>query len=373
MMVEGSGGRARDLTLQWAESTFSGHGILGNRAGSVIFQLLVALNKPGTGVILPSTTCNSLPYLVEYAGYIPVFADIDANDFTSSTMNTKAAIEGSTVPVSVCIGVHAFGHLIDTANIYSLCKSAGIFFIEDICQILGSSDVGENSDAVVGSFGYSKPIDAGSGGFLVIRSGTLAKETRAVSTAMGQSANASRGDAAKFRSNYMAIRENARRDGIGREQIAELGQKFRSLFIQGEVVEPAWEKVLSDLPFLPSRVEIRNERFEKFQSGLEGLPIGLPQIREGSSPWRFTFALDDPRRQKKFTDTLREAISHVSNLYPSLNLDYGQKQTTPVADRFEKQVVNFWLDQTVSSSYVQQAINHSLDFFEAAGRAHKGT
>jgi dTDP-4-amino-4,6-dideoxygalactose transaminase len=125
--------------------------------------------KPGDGVLMPGIDCCAVYNAIKFFGATPVVCDVRSpKDFRSSfdTMARQAAKN-----VKVVIVTHMFGVLIEPEDIRRLKEELKIRVIEDYASSFGalynnSLRVGKFSDFVIGSFGSTKPITAGAGGFI---------------------------------------------------------------------------------------------------------------------------------------------------------------------------------------------------------------
>ncbi len=131
--------------------------------------LLSAGVKAGDEVIVPSftfaATCNS----VALTGAEPVFADIDADDFTLSPAAVEAAITDKTVGI---MPVHLYGHPAKMDQLLAIADKHGVQVFEDAAQAHGASLNG----TPVGAFGSfamfslypTKNMTSGEGGMVSV-------------------------------------------------------------------------------------------------------------------------------------------------------------------------------------------------------------
>jgi dTDP-4-amino-4,6-dideoxygalactose transaminase len=327
---------------------------LADRASGLLHAYLVALDRPGTAVIVPSTTCHAVAHAVDLAGYRPVFADVSPDDWTMTTSGLAAACTASPVPVTAAVAVHAFGHLADMTGLAEFCRQHGIALVEDACQVMGSGGEGRHGDAVLVSFGHTKPIDVGAGGALLIRDPSQAARTSEAVAAQSAIPPARAHDATEFARAYYDIRNRARETPHVRSEVTTLAHRYPGLSVHG-FGNVDWDAVAALLPGLGQEVARRRQRAEFLRTRLSSTPIILPVMRPGSSPWRFTFLVPDPAVRDHLVDRLRAEVRHASTWYPSLAGDYGQERPTPVADHVEATVVNLWLAEGVDDEYLDRA------------------
>ena len=146
---------------------------------------LAALEYAGVGgetVIVPSNTFMATPLAALHSGARVEFADCNREDLCLSLASLEAAIARHR-PRAVIL-VHIGGHIaFDAEPIAALCRSEGIFLLEDCAHAHGASWHGQRpgtyGDAGVYSFYATKTISTGEGGMLVSRDGDLLEFARA--------------------------------------------------------------------------------------------------------------------------------------------------------------------------------------------------
>ena len=135
--------------------------------------LLIALRALGVKardpVIMPAINCWSVYNAIMFLGAKPVVCDVRGPmDFRSCF---DAIAQQVTEDVKVVIVTHMFGVLIEEEDIRRLKEELKLHVIEDYASSFGArydnrSPVGRFSDFVIGSFGSTKPITSGAGGFI---------------------------------------------------------------------------------------------------------------------------------------------------------------------------------------------------------------
>ena len=347
----------RDMVSTWMTKRYgAGEVFLGDRGAGLLFQVLDCLGAKGSGVIVPSTTCHSVAFAVSLAGYLPVFADVELSDLNMSAAGVESAVASASVPIAACIAIHSFGNLLDAVGVKHVCDQHGIVMIEDICQIMGSGYEGYFGDVVLASFGYSKPVDAGGGGAILIRDRELARSMQAAAGLLMGIDRSTREEEARFRAAYYTIRGQAQHNESERIGISKLSLPFSGLLLRG-THEPDWERVGKGLVLLDSSVAKRRERALLFAKELSHVGLTIPQGSPGSSPWRFSFLMNDTTLTRPLTSQLRDAVGHVSNWYPSLAQDYGvDRELTPNSYLVEQSIVNLWVDCAADDEYISRAL-----------------
>ena len=152
-----------------------------NSATAGLHLAIEALNiGPGDEVIVPSLTFTATAEVIRYVGAKPVFSDVDYETLNITPEHILSKITPATKAVIV---VHFAGLPVRLDEIISLCKSKGIFVIEDAAHAFGSNYNGHKignseSEAVIFSFYANKNITTGEGGALITKNQTIANNVR---------------------------------------------------------------------------------------------------------------------------------------------------------------------------------------------------
>ena len=218
----------------------------------------------------------------------------------------------------------------------------------------------EASDAqqreCAGGGNNSKGASAGGGGAILIRDRELARSMQAAAGLLMGIDRSTREEEARFRAAYYTIRGQAQHNESERIGISKLSLPFSGLLLRG-THEPDWERVGKGLVVLDSSVAERRERALLFAKELSHVGVTIPQGSPGSSPWRFSFLMNDTTLTRPLTSQLRDAVGHVSNWYPSLAQDYGvDRELTPNSYLVEQSIVNLWVDCAADDEYISRAL-----------------
>lgn len=142
---------------------------MGSWAGGAVAALEYA-GVRGEAVLCPSNTFMATPLAIIAAGGRPVFVDCDRDDLCASLADVEAKIARHRP--RACVLVHIGGHLAFASEaIAELCRSEGVFLLEDCAHAHGASWNGRRpgtyGDAGVYSLYATKTISTGEGGVLV--------------------------------------------------------------------------------------------------------------------------------------------------------------------------------------------------------------
>ena len=138
--------------------------------GSVALRLaLIATGvRPGDEVIIPPYTFIATSTIVLEANCVPVFVDIDPDNYNLDPRKIEAAITSRTKAI---IPVHFAGQACEMDEIMAIAKKHNLKVIEDACHGHGAEykgkKLGSIGDAGCFSFQSSKNLTSGEGGMVI--------------------------------------------------------------------------------------------------------------------------------------------------------------------------------------------------------------
>ncbi|MDR1730793.1 MAG: DegT/DnrJ/EryC1/StrS family aminotransferase [Synergistaceae bacterium] len=141
--------------------------------------LTTALAALGVGsgdeVIMPTFTFVASFESIIAAGATPILVDVD----DTLCLSPDAVKKAITPRTKVVMPVHMCGAAADVDPLREICKSRGLFLVEDACQAFGASYkgkfVGSLGDAGCYSFDFNKMVTCGEGGAVVTNDEKLYK------------------------------------------------------------------------------------------------------------------------------------------------------------------------------------------------------
>jgi perosamine synthetase len=165
----------------WAAWNGAGAVATGSWTGGAMAALELA-GVRGEAVLCPSNTFMATPLAILAAGGRPVFVDCNRDDLCLSFAAFEAAV--ARFRPRAAIVVHIGGHIaFEIEQIAELCRSEGIFLIEDCAHAHGAGWHGRRpgtwGDAGLWSFFATKTVSTGEGGMLVSRDPELVEYARA--------------------------------------------------------------------------------------------------------------------------------------------------------------------------------------------------
>jgi dTDP-4-amino-4,6-dideoxygalactose transaminase len=215
-----------------------------NGTDAITLALLALEIGPGDEVICPSHTATFTALAISATGATPIFADIDEATYTIDPADIERKMTNKTKAI---IPVHLYGHSADMDPILALAKKHGLHVIEDACQAHGARYKGKRVGSL-GTFGCfsfypTKNLGAlGDGGAVTTNDSLLAEKIRQL-----------RNGGQKTRYEHVLLGRNSRLDEL---QAALLSVKLNHL--------NTWNQA-------------RRRIAARYQAGLAGLPIRLPQ------------------------------------------------------------------------------------------------
>jgi perosamine synthetase len=136
-----------------------------NCTAAIHLSLLALDIKPGDEIIVPDITWIASVAPIIYVGAIPIFVDINKDDWCISIDSIKKSITKKTRAIIV---VDLYGNMPDMDELSKIAKENNLFLIEDAAESLGSKykerPAGSFGEISVFSFNATKLAMAGQGG-----------------------------------------------------------------------------------------------------------------------------------------------------------------------------------------------------------------
>ncbi|PHB10032.1 3-oxo-glucose-6-phosphate--glutamate aminotransferase [Bacillus wiedmannii] len=139
---------------------------------ALIVSLLSIGIQPGDEVIMPANSFAATENAVLAVGAKPIFVDIDQKSYCIDPSKIEEAITKKTKCI---LPVHLYGKQCEMKKIREIADGYQLRVIEDACQAIGSSNLGEYGDIIVLSFNPYKNFGVcGKAGAIVTDNETLA-------------------------------------------------------------------------------------------------------------------------------------------------------------------------------------------------------
>jgi perosamine synthetase len=186
------GPKVQEFESAWCEIFNVSHSISVNSNTSGLFTAIAACGiKPGDEVIVSPYSMSASAIAPLIYGAVPVFADVDPENFGLSPESIESKITNRTKAILV---VHIFGNPARMDEIMAIAKKNNLLVIEDCAQaplaIYKNKYVGTIGDIGVYSLNYHKHIHTGEGGVLVTNNNLIAKKIQLIRNHGENSVNA---------------------------------------------------------------------------------------------------------------------------------------------------------------------------------------
>jgi dTDP-4-amino-4,6-dideoxygalactose transaminase len=322
------------------------------RASGALYLLLLTICKPGDTVALPNITCHDLAQTIISAGLKPEFLDISLRDYNLDISNLQKSLDKLQVKPKALVAVHSFGHKIDIESISRICKINEIFLVEDVCQIPPYNWKPSKADAVLTSFGHTKPIGAGGGGALGLADSGLFGKIKLLKRQWDDKPLQEHA-ALVFYEDYYELLNSIKLGKSKRHEISALLQRNQSLIIRG-TRKIDFSRVISSYSNL---TDLSNERIAKANYARKLMApieeIMLPEYLSNTVPWRITFLISEKFDRDKILTQLRSQNLRASSWYRALSSDFESLSNPPPNSKvFEERVINLWVDYSADYSYL---------------------
>lgn len=177
-----SGAKVEEFEAKFANYIGVDYAIAVNSGTAALHIALEAMGiRQGDEVIVPPMTFFATISAVLYLRAVPVFADIDLDDFCLSPQSVEKRITSKTKAV---IPVHLFGAPAKMDDFLDLAKRFNISIIEDCAQAHGCKfkgrKVGSIGSAGTFSFFATKHMTTGEGGAITTNDATVAEKARII-------------------------------------------------------------------------------------------------------------------------------------------------------------------------------------------------
>jgi dTDP-4-amino-4,6-dideoxygalactose transaminase len=219
----------------WKIAFNSKYAISVNSNTSGLFTAIGALGiKPGDEVIVSPYTMSASALAPVIYGAVPVFADIDYDNFGLSPESIERCITPRTKAILV---VHIFGNPAKMDEILAIAKKHNLFVIEDCAQAPMATYkgklVGTLGDIGIFSLNYHKHIHTGEGGVIVTNNDYIAERCYLIRN-HGENVVEPKGVKDKFNTFGYNFRMTEMEAAVGVEQLKKLPALLETRLVNAE-------------------------------------------------------------------------------------------------------------------------------------------
>jgi dTDP-4-amino-4,6-dideoxygalactose transaminase len=346
-----------------AQSRRSACVLTGNATTAIYLALRIVHERSGGGEVIVSTiTCPSVVQAIVYAGFVPVFADVDVPECTLDPASLRGLINARTRAI---IAIHIFGHAAPLAAI--LAAAGDIPVIEDAAPATGGASDGRPFGSFgafsVHSFGGTKIVTAGGGGAFLTDDLDAARRARELLGGLAPLAADAHEQLLELSQRNMT---HGLMDLLRVEPDAAVGSAFLAVLPRYERLwlhalaphSPLLARIGAGLDGLEANLAARRAVAMQYHEGLADL---APRVQRCTGwlasgvVWRYTFLIDDPEATLAATGALRAAGLNASNHYWSVaQLMFDQQ--LPASTYVSRRLVNLWVDRTTSAAAIEATL-----------------
>lgn len=325
-----------------------------------LYLILKSLDLKNRKVLFPDITCMAPVNAAVYAGYIPLFCDVNLSDYTMNVKSLNKILEEENI--GIVVPTHIYGHICDTKEIYSICKKKNIIVIEDAAQTIGIS---EYSDFAITSFGHTKIIESEIGGGAIFYKDIEFKD-KFEKYAKGLKSINDKELSSNYAKEYYRIAKTLKGDQYYNE-MKELQYNSKEVFLGHFNHNLELSNILDNKNYI---LKLRYERALIYFKKLDKEFFELPKINiEKENPlWRITVNVKNINRDE-FVNEVRKNDIDISTWYPNLHNFYSSQDDKIFKNSIylSKSLVNLW----VTEKYSLEKIKHDIDIINKIARRIK--
>jgi dTDP-4-amino-4,6-dideoxygalactose transaminase len=311
---------------------------------TAIYLILKSLNLQNKKILYPAITCMAPVNAALYAGYEPVFCDVNLQNYTMDINSLEQMIE--TYDVGIIVPTHIYGHHCDMNSICNIAKKRDIFVLEDAAQTTSLM----NADVSIMSFGHTKILECKTGGGALFTDNQLLYEkVLEIKETIPSKPKYLDQMLDEYRAVYYSIMECIKRDKRFWSLMLQLQQLSKDTFIYNEDNNVDLLDSVNNMDVIANK---RMERTKLYDKYLNKDLIDLPKIDVNCVRWRYSFLFTG--NQKELLHKVREKNVDISNWYPSLHKVYSHQDGKYFknADYIENHIVNLWINPQYSEDKI---------------------
>jgi dTDP-4-amino-4,6-dideoxygalactose transaminase len=327
------------------------------RGSSALYAILKSILVSKKNILLPVNICEIVIPLIQMAGFIPVFYDVNATTGNSGLENIKAKYTGEE---SVLLTVHNFGVPLEIDLISEWAKEKDIFLIEDVCNALGATfknvPLGNWGDAAIYSFGYSKIIELGFGGGLTVRESGLRQKVKELISSFDLYSDLHKEADHEFQSKLRILRKDP---GNQKPEIYRPLYEDYAKFLIYRLDNQSVNLIKDALANLDNILLLRYQKAMLYKEGISSSKISHIKVVPGQIFWRYNI-LVEPEWRDKLLKLLIDNTIWASKWYPPVNKLFFEESESggfSGAEIFSKRVINLFVDERFSMTEVKRTIS----------------
>ena len=329
--------------------------------GAIAIRLALSIiNDKFEYVLVPANICYAAVLPIIYAGYLPVFCDVDENTGNVTIDSIRDSIKGE---IGAAILPHMYGNPIQNLpDIVEYLHSINVKVIEDCASLMTRGGIdyipGTIGDFTVYSTGYSKTIDLGFGGLLFSKKYDVESLER-IESGLPPFKQAYKEEWEIFSKVYRVLRNSNENSRIAKIVYDNLGEALRGSYYLS-ITEEEKTQVFECIDQLDRIVSERKRQHKLYLDALRIPEACYYPFQPDSVPWRFNLLCMEGR--KELINYCLKRNLPVSDWYPRVTPIFGDSDRYPGAYRHEKRILNFPL--LISDDEIKEICSCVNEFFE---------
>ncbi len=330
--------------------------IFTGRGSTALYVILKSLNFSVRNILVPVNVCEIVIPVIEFAGYAPVFYDVNEVHGNAGIEHIRDKYSGNE---SVLLGVHNFGAPLEIDHIADWARDNNVFLIEDVCNSLGATykdvPIGGWGDAAIYSFGYSKIIDIGVGGGLTINDPAIRNEAASLISSMEYYSEIHKHKEHSFNTQLRELRKDFRM--YSPEFYVTLYREYVK-FLLYKIDEPTISLIKIAMQDLGKVIELRSNNAGTYRKEIVSNKIEHISEISGQIYWRYNI-LTAPHLRDDLIQMLKSENIWVSTWYPPVDrlfTNSDRSDSYPGAYSFWSRVINLFVNDSVSGAGIKSII-----------------
>jgi len=343
------------MMIDFSKFLFTGRG------STALWLILESLRFKNAKILIPVNVCEIVVPIIEKAGMVPVYYDVQEKTGISNMQNIADSFSGDE---KILMVVHNFGIPVEIDSISEWAKNNNIYLIEDVCNALGASfkniPLGYWGDASIFSFGYAKIIETGFGGAAIINNLELEDNFKILLEKLDYYS-----DIHNEKNDYFQRKINILRKGDSPDTFSysSIYNNYANYLLY-KLNKKHQETILNELQNLPSNILKRKHNAERYRYEIMTKNATHIDEVEGQVYWRYNL-LVDLRSRDDLIEELRKNNVLVSKWYPPIiPLFKGKFEMDKFngSFTFADKIINLFVDHRINDDDITKTIKIINEF-----------
>lgn len=330
--------------------------IVGNATTAIYLALISNKNVKYVGI--PNNSCIHLPIAIKLANCVPIFLDIDKNNYGVSINHLKK------VKIDCLINVHSYGKPSKIELIKKECLRRKIYLIEDCAVAQGviykNNPLGSFGDVSILSFGKGKIIDAGFGGALLTDNLQVIEMLKSIKKKL-RILNNNSIRKINLINNLHTNLYNKHYLYNKKVNISEFKKKIKNnskYFLLN--ISPNQIKIIyNKCKKIKNYISLRKKNYQKLKNSileLKKIGIKIQNLTNGEIPWRLNIFFNSKKKRNLVMIKLLSLNINVSSWYSGLDFFFHKDLKLKNSKFHTDRILNLWVNENYNSLYKKKIL-----------------